>query len=295
MHQQIRFVQYEHRHKWHIVPALDDYKLSQRGIKYASTGFDTTPLTRNQRKQLHTELQKRSSGKQTKQLLSKCNRYGWVPPIDLDFRTNDHRQRYELAKQYATDLQQISTQIGLGTPQWVHSGGVGYHGIIQVPQIKHPNLLRGYLHIIRQATKNLGYHLLSEHPVKKHRPDMVIDDTLFNRYPTSRGTVWRLMGIGGSMGKKRPVDFQLNQPEPGNPQLILKACYKDIIEHKPRIIPNFTKQEKLNIKKYQTKTCPKCNRKKNGKSYEFEITKSGYLSDLCKKCIERRRRNARRR
>ena len=158
-------------------------------------------------------------------LLGQCDRYGYVPPIDLDISKEIESPiaRESIGREAMDKLSDVLIEVGLGRPNWHYSGGSGFHGDLIVPDgLAHPNLLGGVGALLVKACRQIGIPLLSDHKDKATRPPIVVDDTLFNRTAQARGVVWRLSGAQGSQGKKRPY-YGMGKPLPMDAAKVMES------------------------------------------------------------------------
>lgn len=148
------------------------------------------------------------------ELLALCPRARYLPMIDLDVAAGHTREE---ALAWARLLDPALRAKGFGVPSWHESGGTaGVHGDLYAPDgFEHPDLLEIARVIVLEVAREVGIPLLSDYREKGGRPPVVLDDTIFRREPSGRGSLWRPSGAKKNKTgiPKRPIDLDGNPVE----------------------------------------------------------------------------------
>jgi hypothetical protein len=222
----VRFVRDDtnERAPWLVVGSMPDRELAELGALLAGPEIDRDALRElGQDDALIQLLERRDLPRekrdaQLQELLAKCPRTRFLPPIDLDVSEQGTRSDALL---WAARLDPELERVGLGRAGWHTTGGrAGIHGDLEAPHaFSDPDLIEIARVLVLEAARAIGIPLLSDHPEKEGRAPVVLDDRLFRRNPGSRGLVWRLTGAlkPKSGGVKTPINLAGEEVEYARP------------------------------------------------------------------------------
>lgn len=181
--------------QWEVADAVEDHVLAAQGWKLAGPGRDASDLSPEERSELFTYLTTsvgfldKTERARESELLERCPFFTWIPPIDLDVASDVPKSTTLMVAQRVNEA---ARRRGL-LPLWFTTGGSGLHGDMRTTK-RHRMLMAWYLAEIRAVANACGVALLSSYRKTAGRPEIVIDDTLFERDPGKRGVLWRLAG-----------------------------------------------------------------------------------------------------
>lgn len=218
--------------RWRLTPtpdgtlaSIDDDAMARAGFVLAGPVLDLGVLEDEEHQELldllgrpSKDLEHREYNRQS-DLLSRVPRLGCLPPLDIDINpasaSYDPKKVPEQTWTAANSLSDTLEYLGLGRPVWYTSNDEGgLHGQLDPAQLEHPDLLRLIHPLLLEAAALLNIPTLAGQPSElAKRAPWYLDDSLFVRYPGSRGVLWRMPGTSkpGGATKQRAND------EPGDP------------------------------------------------------------------------------
>jgi hypothetical protein len=217
---------------WRPVALDSDANLAALGYALATAGRDTSALSDADNLSLW-ELSARPEKKLTDDertrlaaLLAQCPFAGPMFPIDID--VNDESATYEpdaaraAALAFARVIDRAIASLGFGRLAWSKTGAKGsMHGDQVAPGgVASPTLLRAYGEMAKRLAHEAGVPLRSDEIArvgssKSKWAPVVIDDSNFQRFSTSKGSMWRLRGACKPGGfPKTPWSLATDAPDP---------------------------------------------------------------------------------
>lgn len=221
-----RFAQRAFGGRWLLVDACSDEALVTRGFTLGSPWRNADALDMPEQDELFS-LSSRGKRELTPEqtvreleLLARCPFLGPMPPYDFDVAPDTDPN---LVLETALRFVETAHNHGWGTPTLYSTGGKGLHGDHE-SDLESPHLLMAYWEGAKHIAELSGIPLLSAHRPKAGRPPVVLDDTLFDRRPESRGVMWRLRGaVRDDTGKVKTPIADGYDPEPAEPEVVMAA------------------------------------------------------------------------
>lgn len=212
--------------RWVPVADLPDAELAKHGFELASQGRTCANLDKEVQKLILLWLSKRKLDSWEQESLSdwldRCPFQGHMAPIDIDIKGE---MSIDQKKILAEKVSQACEKVGLGIPRWFLTGGNGIHGDHKIPSGLYSCFaVRAYGELVRKVASEAGIPTLNQHRSKADRPKVVIDDSIFDRDSTGRGSLWRLSGaIHNKTGRAKTPLFENQETKPADPEVIKKA------------------------------------------------------------------------